>query len=86
MSTVQEIEAALSRLAREDFQTIERWIAEFKQRQEPAEPGDYARHEYGATPDELVRFDRRMREEIEADRQAGALREFTGNLEQDLED
>ncbi len=84
MSTVQEIEAALSRLPPEDLRAVECWIAELKKGQE-AETA-YAQEEYGATPAELERFDRRMKEEIEADRHAGRLREFSGDLERDLED
>lgn len=86
MSTVQEIEAALSRLAYKDFQAVERWMAEFKKLQEAKDPYAYAIREYDVTPGELDRFDARMKQEIDADRQEGKLREFTGNLEKDLED
>lgn len=77
MSTVPEIEAALSRLHPEDFLTVERWMAEFKKHQEAKDPYDYAIREYAVTPAELDRFDARMKKEIEADRQCGELREFT---------
>jgi hypothetical protein len=86
MSTVQEIEAALSRLPPEDFRMVERWMADFKKRQELDDPHAYALREYGATAKEMDQFDRRMKQEIEADRQAGKLRKFTGNLERDLQD
>ena len=86
MSTVPEIEAALSRLPPEDFLTVERWMAEFRKHQEAKDPYAYAIREYAVTPAELDRFDARMKQEIEADRHAGKLREFSGNLEKELED
>ena len=86
MSTVQEIEAALSRLPPEDFLTVERWMAQFKKDLRAKEPCADAMREYAVTPEELDRFDARMKKEIEADRQEGKLREFTGNLDKDFED
>ena len=54
--------------------------------QEAKDPYAYALREYAAKPEELDRFDARMKTEIDADRLAGKLREFTGNWEKDLED
>ena len=86
MSKVQEIEAALSQLPPEDFQVVERWMAEFKKRQAISDPSAYTLCEYDVTPEELQRFDARMKNEIEADRKQGKLKPFTGDLEKDLED
>lgn len=49
----------------------------------PVEIGstDYAAREYGVTETELDRFVERAHEEIEKDRKAGKLREFTGDIE-----
>jgi hypothetical protein len=83
MSKVQEIEAALSQLPPEDFATIERWMTEFKKRQTATDSGTAFFREYDLTPEELDRFDARMKEEIERDRREGKLKEFTGDLEKD---
>ena len=45
------------------------------------ESTDYATREYGVTEPELDRFVERAHEEIEKDRKAGKLREFTGDIE-----
>lgn len=40
---------------------------------------------YDVTPDELSRFEKRVHEEIQEDRKAGKLHEFTGDLQALLE-
>jgi antitoxin (DNA-binding transcriptional repressor) of toxin-antitoxin stability system len=47
---------------------------------------DYAWREYGATPAELARFEKRMEKNILAERKRGRSKHFTGNLEKDLAD
>jgi antitoxin (DNA-binding transcriptional repressor) of toxin-antitoxin stability system len=47
---------------------------------------DYAWREYGATPDELKRFEKRMKQKISAERKRGKIKPFSGNLEKDLAD
>jgi len=47
---------------------------------------DYAWREYGATPEELARFEKRMEQQISADRRHGKIKRFSGNLENDLAD
>lgn len=47
---------------------------------------DYARREYGASPDELKRFEKRMGQKIAAKRKRGSIKHFSGNLEKDLVD
>jgi len=60
MSSVQEIEAALSHLSRQDLEAIEKRIAEFKQ-QWDEEHSAYSKQEYGVTDEELKSFDERMK-------------------------
>ncbi|MEI9961009.1 MAG: hypothetical protein WDM76_07700 [Limisphaerales bacterium] len=45
---------------------------------------DYAWREYGVTPDEMERFEKRMEREIRGERKSGRLKRFSGNLEKDL--
>jgi antitoxin (DNA-binding transcriptional repressor) of toxin-antitoxin stability system len=45
------------------------------------EATDYAVREYDVSERELERFARRANEEIQKDRKAGSLREFTGDIE-----
>ena len=45
---------------------------------------DYAWREYGVTPAELGRFEKRMDRKIAAERKRGKIKRFTGNLEKDL--
>lgn len=47
---------------------------------------DYAWREYGATPAELRRFEKRMEQQFVAERQRGKARRFSGDLEKDLAD
>jgi hypothetical protein len=47
---------------------------------------DYAWREYGATPAELARFEKRMEQRITAERKRGKTKRFSGNLEKDLAD
>jgi antitoxin (DNA-binding transcriptional repressor) of toxin-antitoxin stability system len=47
---------------------------------------DYAWREYGVTPAELERFEKRMERKISADRKRGKIKRFSGNLEKDLAD
>ena len=47
---------------------------------------DYAWREYGATPAELRRFEKRMERELAAERKRGGIKRFSGNLEKDLAD
>jgi antitoxin (DNA-binding transcriptional repressor) of toxin-antitoxin stability system len=45
------------------------------------EATDYAMREYGVTDAELAAFEKRIHEEIEQDRKAGKLYEYTGDIE-----
>ena len=47
---------------------------------------DYTWREYGATPAELARFEKRMEQRITAERKRGKIKRFPGNLEKDLAD
>ena len=47
---------------------------------------DYAWREYGATPNELNRFEKRMEKAIALERKHGKIKRFSGNLEKDLAD
>ena len=47
---------------------------------------DYAWREYGITPAELRRFEKRVEREIARERKRGTLKRFSGNLEKDLAD
>ena len=47
---------------------------------------DYAWREYGATPSELARFEKRMEQQISVERKRGKIKRFSGNLEKDLAD
>ena len=47
---------------------------------------DYALREYGATPAELARFEKRTEKQIAAERKRGKIKRFSGNLEKDLAD
>lgn len=47
---------------------------------------DYAWREYGVTPAELGRFEKRMERKISAERKRGKVKRFSGNLEKDLAD
>lgn len=47
---------------------------------------DYAWREYGATPEDLAHFEKRMDQIILADRKARRFKRFSGNLEKDLAD
>ena len=47
---------------------------------------DYAWREYGITPAELRRFEKRVEREIARERKRGKLKRFSGNLEKDLAD
>jgi antitoxin (DNA-binding transcriptional repressor) of toxin-antitoxin stability system len=45
---------------------------------------DYAWREYGATPAELKRFEKRVEQNLAAEKKRGKLKRFSGNLEKDL--
>lgn len=47
---------------------------------------DYAWREYGVTPAELGRFEKRMERKTTAERKRGKIKRFSGNLEKDLAD
>ena len=47
---------------------------------------DYAWREYGATPAEMRRFEKRMKREIARGRKRGDIKRFSGNFEKDLAD
>jgi predicted RNase H-like HicB family nuclease len=47
---------------------------------------DYAWREYGATPAELARFEKRVERQISKERKRGRIKRFSGNLEKDLVD
>ena len=86
MSTVQEIEAALSRLAAKDLEAVEKTIYRLKHQGQDEEGFEYLQREYGITREEWARFVRQREKEIEADRAHGRLKLFTGDIEQDLQD
>ena len=86
MSTVQEIEAALSRLPVKDLEAVEKALYRLKHQGHDEEGFEYLQREYGITRDEWARFVRQREKEIEADRANGRLKLFTGDIEQDLQD
>jgi antitoxin (DNA-binding transcriptional repressor) of toxin-antitoxin stability system len=47
---------------------------------------DYALTEYGATQDELERFEKRTEQKISAERRRGKIKRFSGDIEKDLAD
>lgn len=47
---------------------------------------DYAWREYGVTPTEMQRFEKRMERVIRQERRRGQVKRFSGNLEKDLAD
>jgi len=47
---------------------------------------DYAWREYGVTPEEMERFEKRMEHAIKGERKRGSIKRFSGNLEKDLAD
>ena len=47
---------------------------------------DYAWREYGVTPEQMERFEKRMEREISGERRRGKVKRFSGNLEKDLAD
>ncbi len=47
---------------------------------------DYAWREYGVTPEEMERFEKRMEREIKGERKRGSIKRFSGNLGKDLAD
>lgn len=47
---------------------------------------DYAWREYGVTPAEMQRFEKRMERTIKQERKGGRVKRFSGNLEKDLAD
>ena len=47
---------------------------------------DYAWREYGVTPEQMERFEKRMENEIKVERKRGKLKRFSGDLEKDLAD
>ncbi len=47
---------------------------------------DYAWREYGVTPAEMGRFEKRMERKILAERKRGKIKRFSGSLEKDLAD
>lgn len=59
--SLQEIEAALPNLSREELEAIEKRIAQFKRQFDEHDPHAYARQEYGVTEQESERFDERMK-------------------------
>ena len=86
MRTVKEIEAALSRLTLEDLSAVEKSIFRLKEKWYAEGGYEYLQREYGVTPKEWDRFVKRREKEIEADRAAGRMKLFTGDIEQDSQD
>lgn len=82
MSTVQEIETALSQLAPEEFREVERWMDAWRQRLPEADAA-FALEEYGVTREELDQFDERMLAKVAEAEKRGAMRPFTGDIEKD---
>ncbi len=83
MSTVQEIESALSQLAPNEFREVERWMDAWKQRLDETDAA-FALEEYGVTREELDRFDARMLAKVAEAEERGALRPFPGDIENDV--
>ena len=46
----------------------------------------YAWREYGATPAELARFEKRVEQQISKEQKRGKITRFSSNLEKDLAD
>ena len=46
----------------------------------------YVSGEYGATPAELKRFEKRTEQKLAAEKKQGKIKRFSGNLEKDLAD
>lgn len=83
MSTVQEIETALSELAPEEFREVEHWMEAWRQRLGGA-GADSVLEEYGVTREELDQFDQRMLAKVAEAEKRGAMRPFTGDIEKDI--
>jgi hypothetical protein len=81
MSTVQEIEAALAALSRDDLEMVERRIAELKRSQGEASEADYARQEYGLSNEELERFEERMTQSNQSAFERGETTAFPGKFD-----
>ena len=47
---------------------------------------DYAWREYGVSPEQMKRFEKRIEREIRSERKRGKVKRFSGNLEKDLAD
>jgi antitoxin (DNA-binding transcriptional repressor) of toxin-antitoxin stability system len=47
---------------------------------------DYAWREYGTTPAELAKFEKRMEKQLSGEKKRGKIKRFSGNLEKDLVD
>ena len=81
MSTVQEIEAALAALSREELERLEKRISEFKRHFRDANTNAYAKAEYGVTDDDLERFDERMKVHNAEALEKGETTVFPGNFD-----
>jgi hypothetical protein len=86
VSKVQEIQTALSQLSAAELEMVERKIVELKTQQANDEPYGYAIREYGVSPEELERFDKRMQSKIAEHEEAGKMRPFSGDIERDMAD
>ncbi len=61
MSTVQEFEQALARLSLPELDAVAKWIAQHVKELAASTGEDYAQSEYGISPEEMARFDERMK-------------------------
>jgi len=81
MSTVQEIEAALAGLSRDDLEIVEKRIAELKRRQGVENESTYAQQEYGVSREELERFEERMARHNQTALEGGETTAFPGKFD-----
>jgi addiction module RelB/DinJ family antitoxin len=80
---VKKVTRILDRMGLKPADVVNMVFAQIEQRRalpfDVADAGDdYATEEYGATHEELARFERRLAKDIARERKAGTLQELTG--------
>jgi len=80
MSSIQEIEAALAELSRDDLERVEKHIAELKRRSVENE-FTYAQQEYGVSCEDLERFEERMTQHNQTALERGETTAFPGKFD-----
>ena len=81
MSTVQEIEAALAKLTRDDLEKVEKRIAGLKRRRGVENESNYAQQEYGVSSAELERFEERITRQSQTALERGEITAFPGKFD-----